>query len=178
MEVPMIEPRIQRLYDSSTIATKVQALGETIARDHAQDDPWIVSIVGGSVVFLADLVRAIKKPIRYETVQVAYSPSSQGEDLLEIHYPISLDVQDQPVVIVKDVVSTGVTESYLVSQFLDRGAENVEIATLIDLPEERRAELETDYRAFSPKRVGTFVGYGLKYKGRFGNLPYLGRIQA
>ncbi|MDH3744689.1 MAG: phosphoribosyltransferase family protein [Acidobacteriota bacterium] len=172
----MNEARIQRLYDASTIATKVQALGETITQDHPDDDPWVVSIIGGSIVFLADLVRSIRKPIRYETVQVAYSPSSRGEDLLEIHYPISLDVQDQAVVIVKDVVSTGVTETYLVSQFLQGGASKVEIATLLDLPEERRADLETDYRVFSPKRVGTFVGYGLKYEGRYGNLPYLGRI--
>ena len=172
----MSEAEIKVLYDADTIQQKVQELGERIERDHPDPEPLFISIVGGSVVFLADLIRAVNRPVRYETVQVVYSASGQQGDLLEIQYPISLAVSDQPVVIVKDVVSTGVPESYLINQLQQRGASRVRIAALIDLPEERRVDVVADYSLFTPKRVGVFAGYGLKYEGSYGNLPFLGRI--
>lgn len=170
------EPELEVLYDAATIAERVRELGRRIEASQSDRELLFISIVGGSVVFLADLIRSLSRPVRYETVQVVYSATAQPGDLLEIQYPISLDVSAQPVVIVKDVVSTGVPESYLISQLLQRGAERVQIAALIDLPEERRVDVEPDYRVFAPKRLGTFAGYGLKYHGRYGNLPYLARI--
>lgn len=172
----MSDVELKTLYDAETIQEKVRELGTRIERDHPDPDPLFVSIVGGSVVFLADLIRAVSRPVRYETVQVVYSASGQQGDLLEIQYPISLAVDGQPVVIVKDVVTTGVPESYLINQLLQRGASRVRIAALIDLPEERRVDVVADYSVFTPKRIGVFAGYGLKYEGRFGNLPFLGRI--
>ncbi len=172
----MSEPEIQILYDAQTIEKKVSSLGQRLEADHADSDPLLISIVGGSVVFLADLVRSIKKPIRYEFVQVHYSSSSRAGEILEIHYPISLAVERQPLVVVKDVVTTGVIENYLTNQFLQRGAQQVRFAALIDVPEERKSDFSPDYGLFTPKRAGTFVGYGLKVDGRYGNLPYLGRL--
>lgn len=172
----MSEIEIKTLYEADTIEEKVRELGQRIERDHPDPEPLFISIVGGSVVFLADLIRAVSRPVRYETVQVVYSASGQKGDLLEIQYPISLAVTGQPVVIVKDVVSTGVPESYLINQLQQRDASEVRIAALIDLPEERRVDVVADYSVFTPKRVGVFVGYGLKYEGRYGNLPFLGRI--
>ncbi len=172
----MSENDIQLLYDASTIGEKVTDLGGRLARSLATADPLIVSIAGGSVVFLADLIRAIEQPIRFEFIQVQYSLAAHEEGMLEIHFPISVDVAGQSVVIVKDVIATGVIENYLSSQFLQRGAREVRFAALLDLPEERRTEFEADYRLFTPKRAGTFVGYGLKYRGRYGNLAYIGRL--
>ncbi len=172
----MTEPEIKLLYDADTIHGKVMELGQRLEADHARADPLLISIVGGSVVFLADLVRAISEPVRFEFVQVQYSASDRHGDVMEIHYPISLDLADQSLVIVKDVVTTGVIETYLNSQFLDRGARQVRFAALIDVPEERRTEFAVDYRLFMPKKTGIFVGYGLKTRGRYGNLPYIGRL--
>ena len=70
--------------------------------------------------------------------------------------------------------ASGVIETYLTSQFRQRGAKAVRFATLIDVPDLRKTDFEPDYRLFSADRQGMFVGYGLKYKGRFGNLPYIG----
>ena len=67
-------------------------------------------------------------------------------------------------------------ETYLRNQFLQRRARNVIVAALLDLPEERRTDLKVDYRLFTPKKAGLFVGYGLKTAGRYGNLPYVGRL--
>ena len=80
---------IPKLFDSETIQEKVANLGREIEADLGDADPWIISIVGGSVLFLADLIRALKQPVRFDFVQVHYSASAYDGDVLEIHYPIS-----------------------------------------------------------------------------------------
>ena len=145
-------------------------------RDKPLEDPLFISIVGGSVLFLADLVRTMAEPIRYEFVQVHYATSGRGGEILEVGYPISLDVSGQDILVVKDVVSTGVIESYLQSQFQQRGARRVVFAALIDVKAERTTDFQPDYQLFAAERAGVFVGYGLQYEGRWGNLSYIGEI--
>ena len=168
---------IQTLYDAETIQNKVKELGRQIEEDHGETDPWVISIVGGSVLFLADLIRSFSQPVRFDFVQVQYSVSAHEGDLLEIHYPISLDVTQQNLVIVKDVVISGVIENYLASQFRDRGAKKVIFAALIDVPDQRTTDFQPDYSLFRAERQGIFVGYGLKHEGRFGSLPYIGQVR-
>ena len=168
---------IQSLYDAETIHQKVTELGRQIEADIGEADPWVISIVGGSVLFLADLIRSLSQPVRFDFVQVQYSVSAHEGDLLEIHYPISLDVAQQNLVIIKDVVVSGVIETYLASQFRERGAKEVIFAALIDVPDKRPTDFQPDYSLFRAERQGIFVGYGLKHQGRFGSLPYIGQVQ-
>jgi hypoxanthine phosphoribosyltransferase len=173
-----IDPSIEPLFQADEIEREVLDLGRRLAGDLSEEDPLFLSLLSGSVIFLADLVRAYESPVRYEFVQVAYHhPEIAAAELLEIQYPIAFDIADQNLVVVKDVVSTGVTENYLAQQFLQKGARSVRFAALIDLPDERRTELEVLYRAFSLKRTSPLVGYGLKHEGRYGNLPYIGRLE-
>lgn len=172
----MNDPQIQILFDAATIEKKVAALGQKLQTDYDGQDPLLVSILGGSVVFLADLLRAIQRPIRYETVKVEYSPATGNDGLLEIDFPISLSVKGQPLIIIKDVVATGITEAYLISQFQELGAKDIRFVALVDLPEQRKLDIPVDYQLLTPKKPGTFVGYGLKLDGLYGNLPYLGRV--
>ncbi len=172
----MNEPDIQQIYDREVIQNKVAEIGRQLEAEIGDEDPLLISVVGGSVLFLADLARSIQKPIRYEFIQVQYSAGSHDDHVMEIHYPISMDVSGQTLVLVKDVVTTGVIETYLRQQFLQRQARRVLVAALLDLPDERRTDLKVDYRLFTPKKGGRFVGYGLKTGGRYGNLPYVGRL--
>ena len=167
---------INTLYDTETIQAKVSDLGRQIERDLGDSDPWVISIVGGSVLFLADLIRSLSQPVRFDFVQVQYAVSAHDGELLEIHYPISLDVADQNLVIIKDVVISGVIENYLTSQFRDRGAKRVVFAALIDVPDQRTTDFQPDYSLFRAERQGIFVGYGLKHQGRYGSLPYIGQL--
>lgn len=167
---------IESLYDADTIQQKITDLGQKIEQDLEDSDPWVISIVGGSVLFLADLIRALSQPVRFDFVQVQYSVSAHDGDLLEIHYPISLDVTNQNLVIIKDVVISGVIENYLASQFRNRGAKKVIFAALIDVPDQRTTDFQPDYSLFRAERQGIFVGYGLKHEGRYGSLPYIGRV--
>jgi hypoxanthine phosphoribosyltransferase len=93
-----------------------------------------------------------------------------------LHYPIPVEIAGRRVVVLKDVVSSGVTELYLGEQLRQHGAREVRFAALVDLPDERKTAFTVDYRAFSTWRTGTLVGYGLKHQGRYGNLPYIGRL--
>jgi len=172
----MSKGKLQVLYDEETISTNVRDLGRKLEADHAGSTPVLISIVGGSVVFLADLLRAIDQPVRYEMVQVQYTASSGTDNVMEIHFPISLNVSGQSLVVLKDVAATGVIENYLLSQLTSLGARQVRFVALIDLPEERKSDFHVDYRVFTPRRPGVFVGYGLKSQGMYGNLPYLARL--
>ncbi len=172
-----LDSKIEPLFQADEIEREVLDLGRRLSANLGDGDPLFLSLLGGSVIFLADLVRAYETPVRYEFVQVGYRrPEVTAAEVLEIQYPISIEIAGQSLVVVKDVVSSGVTESYLAEQFLQKGAESVRFAALIDQPDERKTELEVLYWAFSLDRVGRLVGYGLKHEGKYGNLPYIGRL--
>jgi hypoxanthine phosphoribosyltransferase len=95
---------------------------------------------------------------------------------MRIQYPIPIDIAGQSVLVLKDVVSSGVTEPYLEQQLRDHGAREVRFAALIDMPDERKTAFDLHYFAMSTRRRGLLVGYGLKHQGRYGNLPYVGRM--
>lgn len=165
---------IEMLFEPAAIQERVRALGRRISGDPNLPDPLVVALLGGSVVFLADLIRTIETPLRYEFVDVRYSGEQQ--EMLEIHYPLPVHLQDQRVILVKDVVSSGVLETYLVNELRQHGAAEVRLAALLDVPSERKTNLVVDYGLFTLERNGIFVGYGLKHQGRYGNLPYVGRL--
>lgn len=176
---PSVAPgaaEVETIYAADEIEREVLDLGRRLRADLGGEDPLFLSLLGGSVIFLADLVRAYDEPVRYEFVQVGYRHREvAATEEMAIHYPIPVDLAGQRLLVIKDVVTTGVTETYLAEQFLQKGAARVDFVALIDLPAERRTELELDYRVFSLERSGRLVGYGLKHEGRFGNLPFIGR---
>jgi hypoxanthine phosphoribosyltransferase len=161
------------LFDAATLRREVEALGRRLADSFTGTEPLLLAILDGSLIFLADLVRAIPTPVRFELIHV--ESSSDGEDRPNaLRYPIPIEIADRDVVIVKDIVTSGVIEPYLVQQLRARGAVSVRVVALLDVPEERKTEFTPDDRAFRVSRRGTFVGYGLKRGGGFGNLPYVG----
>lgn len=173
----MTTPTIKLLFDARAIAARVQALGQRLQREVAHEDPLVLSMLGGSVIFLADLLRAISTPLRYEFIQVEYTAHDEGEEqVTDIHYPIPLEVAGQSVLVLKDVVSTAVIETYLANQFAQRGARRVRFIALVDLPKERKTHCQVDYGVFTTERSGRLVGYGMKHQGRHGNLPYIGYL--
>lgn len=167
-------PAIESLFDAETVNESVAALGRRLGDELGGEDPLLIALLGGSVIFLADLVRAIELPVRYEFIDVAYG--EEGSGVLRIQYPIPIDIEGQSALVLKDVVSSAVTEPYLEQQLRDHGAREVRFAALIDLPDERKTAFDLHYRALTTRRQGVLVGYGLKHLGRYGNLPYVGRL--
>lgn len=170
---------LEELFDAKTVERSVAALGARIDDEIGERDPLFLAILGGSVIFFADLVRAVTRPVRFEFIDVGYqldATEGGGGEVLSIRYPIPVPLADQTVLVIKDVVSSGVTEPYLEQQLRDRGAREVRFAALVDVPDGRRTDFRLHYSALRAVGGGTLVGYGLKHEGRFGNLPYLGRI--
>lgn len=170
-------PSPHLLIDAPAIASRVARLGEEIGAALTSVEPLFLGLLSGAEVFLADLVRAIATPVRFEFVRAEYgSALALGTETLDIHYPIPLEVRGLDLVVVKDVVSTGVTESYLVSQLRQQGAASVRLVALVDLAAERRTDFRPDWSAFALPRAGRLVGYGMKLDGRLGNLPYIAQF--
>jgi hypoxanthine phosphoribosyltransferase len=171
--------RIEPLFEAQAIGASVHELGRRVGAELGDEDPVVIAVLGESVIFFADLVRAMRRPVRFELIHVEYSRAGAGEGqtpVLEIHYPIPVEIAGQTVVLVKDVVESGVIESYLDQQLRGRGARSVKLVALIDMPAERKTSFEVDYHAFQTSRQGVLVGYGLKHRGRYGNLPFIGRL--
>jgi hypoxanthine phosphoribosyltransferase len=173
------QARIEPLFEAQAIATSVAELGRRVGAELGDEDPVVLAVLGESVIFFADLVRAMRRPVRFELIHVDYERSGEGEGetpLLQLHYPIQVEIAGQTVVVVKDIVESGVIETYLDQQLRNRGARSVRFVALIDMPAERKTSFEVDYHAFQTSRQGTLVGYGLKHGGRYGNLPFIGRL--
>lgn len=167
--------RVDVVWTAEEISGRVRGLGRRLATE-LPADPLLVSLLGGSVIFLADLVRAVDRPVRYEFIHVETSGGRQADQPLALHYPMPFSVDREDVVLLKDVVASGIPEAYLLEQLHQHGAKRVWLAALVDLEDQRKADVTADFRAFAAERAGTLVGYGLKYEGKYGNLPYVGRL--
>ena len=180
MTVDIPQAGIEILFEVAEVRDRVTALGRRIADELGTEDPLLIALLGGSVIFLADLVRAIERPVRYEFIDVAYhvdpAVEAEGDEVMRIEYPIPIEIAGQSVLVLKDVVASGVTEPYLEQQLRDHGARKVRFAALIDMPDERKTAFDLRYSALTTHRHGLLVGYGLKHQGRYGNLPYVGRL--
>jgi hypoxanthine phosphoribosyltransferase len=184
----MDHKRIEPLYEAAALRGSVAELAGQLSADFEETEPLLLAILGGSLIFLADLVRAIDRPVRYELIQVGYSEgdavesgeapeaSEAREKIQNIHYPIPVEIAGRSVVVIKDVVASGIIEVYLAEKLRQHEAREVRFAALIDMPYERKTEFTVDYSAFTTQRDGILVGYGLKHEGRYGNLPYIGRL--
>ena len=167
---------VQVLYAAETLQERIAEIGNQVAQDLAEEDLIIVAPLSGSLLFLADLVRKVQLPLRYELIQVELSDEENGEAVRTIEYPIPFDLEKATVVLVRDITTTGVIETYLKEQLLQKGAATVLVATLVDFREERTTDFNPDYIGFTPPRGGKLIGYGIKDQGQFGNLPFIGQL--
>ena len=141
--------------------------------DDFRDQPVVLlSILKGGAFFGADLSRRMQAPLALEYISVR---RGGNDEILQIDFVTAFDVAGRPVVLLKDVVNTGVIETYLSTQLNARGVASVRIAAIIDKPHERKTDLAVDYPLFTSEG-GTFVGYGMEHRGRYGNLPYVAEI--
>src|SRR5207247_971226 len=150
---------------------RVAEPGRAIARDYAGRSPILVSVLKGSAVFLADLIREIHLPARLDFMSISpYGEATEGARVVRIVKDLDQDISGEEVLIVEDIVDTGLTLSYLMTTLEARGPRSIEICTLLDRSEVRIAPLEVKYRGFECPR-SFVVGYGLDVGERWRNLP-------
>ena len=162
------------LVSEEQLKAKVAELGAQISRNYAGKNLVLVSILKGSVVFMADLMRAVSIPCNIDFMVVSsYGGSNTTSGLVKIIKDLDGDLSGKDVLIVEDILDTGVTLSNLVPMLKMRNPNSVKICTILDKPSRRKADIQPDYEGFQvPDEF--VVGYGLDYDEKYRNLPYVG----
>jgi hypoxanthine phosphoribosyltransferase len=166
------------LLNADEIAARVAELGAQLAADYAGRTPVLISVLKGSIVFLADLIRAMDVPLNVDLMEVSsYGSATESSGQVRILKDLSSSIEGRDVVVVEDIIDTGLTLNYLLRYLGERNPASVRVCCLLDKPARRLAEIEIDYRGFSiPDRF--VIGYGLDYDERYRNLPYIGVLRA
>jgi hypoxanthine phosphoribosyltransferase len=162
------------LLDGPTIAKRVEEMGRQITEDYREKNLTALVVLKGSFVFAADLVRAIDLPLHVEFIGVkSYGSEQTTSGVVQITMDVKYPLTDQDVLIVEDIVDTGLTISYLRENLLTRKPVSLKLATLLHKPAKTRTEVAIDYLGFTvPDKF--VIGYGLDDNGYFRNLPYIG----
>jgi hypoxanthine phosphoribosyltransferase len=157
------------------IAEKVRELGERITQDYQGKKPVLVCILKGASVFFADLIREIDLPLTLDFMAISsYGSATKTSGVVRILKDLDNDILGKDVIIVEDIVDTGVTLSYLTRILMQRGAKSLRIAALLDKPARRKVpDLKVDYMCFDIPDAFV-VGYGLDYNQTYRNLPDIG----
>ena len=166
------------LVSEQQLRDKVAELGAAISRDYAGRDLLLVSILKGAVVFMADLMRAVTIPcsIDFMVVSSYGGANTTTTGLVKIIKDLDQDLTGKDVLIVEDVLDTGVTLSHLVPMLQMRNPNSVKICAILSKPSRRQADIEPDYKGFDvPDEF--VVGYGLDYDEKYRNLPYVGVLK-
>lgn len=161
------------LLTQEEIAAKVQELGAQISRDYEGKNLLLVSVLKGSVVFMADLMRAIDIPCRIDFMAASSYGAGTIHKSLKIIKDLDIDLAGYDLLLVEDILDSGRTLYNLRELLQTRGPRSIHIAALLDKPERREVDIHSDYCCFNiPDRF--VVGYGLDYDEKYRNLPYIG----
>ena len=174
----MLEQDIERvLFTEEALRTRVQELAGQIDRDYAGREPILISVLRGSFVFMADLVRACQLKSDVEFIAVSsYQNATVSSGRVQITHDLQQDITGRHLIIVEDILDSGNTLAFLKDYFMTKGAASITIVTLLDKPSRRTKAITADLAGFVvPDEF--VVGYGLDYCQQYRNVPYIGVLK-
>ncbi|HRH40659.1 MAG TPA: hypoxanthine phosphoribosyltransferase [Pyrinomonadaceae bacterium] len=177
MSTEFTNPNLEVMFTAEEISARIKELGAQITADYADKDLVLVGVLKGSVIFLADLMREIDLNLHIDFMAVSsYKDGTVSSGDIEILKDLTNPIRGKDVIIVEDIVDTGLTLFRLTEILGSRGANSLKIASLLDKPEPRiKKDLKVDYTGFTiPNKF--VVGYGLDAAGRWRNLPFIGVV--
>ncbi|ANY66487.1 hypoxanthine phosphoribosyltransferase [Paenibacillus algorifonticola] len=165
------------LYDAEQIQAKVREMGEKLSQDFEGRDPLVICILKGAIIFMSDLIKEMTIPLEIDFMAVSsYGQSTKSSGVVKIIKDLDVSVEGRDVLIVEDIIDSGLTLSYLIDVLERRNSKSVTVATLFDKPARRTVDLEADYTGFTlPDEF--VVGYGLDFAERYRNLPFIGVLK-
>jgi hypoxanthine phosphoribosyltransferase len=159
------------------IQAKVQELAEAIARDYRDKDPVLVGVLNGAFVFLSDLVRHLDLPCTVDFVSwSSYGKDTSSSGVFRIMKDLETNVESKHVLVVEDIIDTGLTLHYLLDTIRARRPASVKVVALLDKPSRRKIQAKADYLGFQIPDAFV-VGYGLDFAQRYRNLPFIGVLK-
>ena len=166
--------RIENLIDRKTVENRIKELAKQIEKDYAGEEVYCVGLLKGSVVFLSDLVKEINSPVIIDFMSVSsYGSETVSSGDVKILKDTDLDLRGKHVLIVEDIIDTGLTLEHVIKYFKDsKGVKTLKTCTLLSKPERRKVNIDIDYVGFDvPDKF--VIGYGLDYDQKYRNLPYI-----
>jgi hypoxanthine phosphoribosyltransferase len=165
------------LITEEEIRAKLRELGQEITKDYSGKDLLIVGILKGSFVFMGDLIRNIDVPIQVDFMEISsYGCATESSGAVRILKDLDNDIEGRNVLIVEDIVDTGLTLSYLIDNLWSRKPSSLKICTFLNKPSRRKVPLEVNYNGYNiPDEF--VVGYGLDYAEKYRNLPYVAIVK-
>ena len=164
------------LLTQAQIEEKATELGNQLKADYTKKSPILIGLLKGSTMFMADLMKSMDIPLEIDFMDVSSYDGAASTGDVRIVKDLDISVRGRHVLIVEDIVDTGRTLEKVIQLIRSRGAESVEMVTLLDKPEARVAPIEAKYVGFTiPKSF--VVGYGLDYNEKYRNLPYVGILK-
>ncbi|MFQ5574519.1 MAG: hypoxanthine phosphoribosyltransferase [Terriglobia bacterium] len=174
----MLEDIEETLITEEEIEAKVAEIGRQISRDYENRDLLIVNVLKGSVVFLADLMRRITLPLSVDFMATSsYGSATESSGVVRLLKDLEESVAGKDVLVVEDIIDTGLTLNYLLKNLKERGPKTLTVCTLLDKSVRRIAETDLAYKGFDIPDLFV-VGYGLDFDQKYRNLPFIGVLKA
>ncbi len=165
------------LVDEARIRRRVGELSERISADHAGHDVLLVGVLKGAVILMADLARRLEIPHQVDFMATSsYGSATHTSGVVRLLKDLGQDIRDRHVILVEDIVDTGLTLRYLLDLLASRGPASLEVCSLLAKPDELRADITVRYKGFDIPSLFV-VGYGLDYAERYRNLPFVGTLK-
>jgi hypoxanthine phosphoribosyltransferase len=165
------------LYSADDIRDKISELAKLIDEDYAEREPMLVGVLKGAAMFMSDLARALQRPSTMEFMAVSsYGSSTTSSGVVRILKDLDRDIADQHVLVVEDIIDSGLTLSWLLKNLRSRQPASIEVVALLRKPDAIKVDVPVRYVGFDiPNEF--VVGYGLDYDERYRGLPYIGRLR-
>lgn len=165
------------LFSEELIAQKVGELGQRITADYEGKELLLICVLKGASVFTGDLMRKIDLPCEVDFMAASsYGASTESSGVVKIVKDLDYSIEGKHVLVIEDIIDTGLTLHYLVDLLKSRSPESVEVVTLLDKPERRKAQVPVKYKGFDiPDEF--IVGYGIDYAEKYRNLPYIATLK-
>lgn len=165
------------LLDEETLRRKNKELGEIISRDYKGKDLVLIGVLKGSVMFMADLMKEITIPCSMDFMAVSsYGNSTSSSGVVRILKDLDFEIEGKDVLVIEDIIDSGVTLKYLMEYLRARKANSLEVVCLLNKPERRKVDMNVKYTGFTvPDEF--LIGYGLDYAEKYRNLPFIGILK-
>ena len=164
-------------FTEEELANRVKDLGAEISKDYAGKKPVLIGVLKGSFIFMSDIMRAIDVDVNVEFMAVSsYGNDTTTTGAVKILKDLNFDIESRHIIIIEDILDSGLTLSYLKKNLLTRNPATIKICALLDKPARREAAIDVDYRGFFCEDEFV-VGYGLDYAENYRNLPYIGVLK-